>query len=274
MKQQQLALNTVSLRGEFVDVLDAVAGAGFPLIEFPVGQVKDYLREHPLSDVVSLLQAHDLTCVGGFYGGLEISEEKWPANKATHVEIARILAELGGGTTQNMVVGTDGRSLWDIEDPIATYAGKVADLAGEIAPLGVNLLIEFNWGAVKTLTLAAEIARQSGAANAGVLFDPAHYYCTPTKLADLTPENVAAIKHVHVNNMRRKPADLSNCNSDRLLPDDPAGAIDLKELFGALENNGYQGVFAIEMFSEELWSLTPAEAAGRMYRSLLSLSGA
>jgi 4-hydroxyphenylpyruvate dioxygenase len=103
--------------------------------------------------------------------------------------------------------------------------------------------------------------------NVGVLFDPAHYHCTPTKFDQLTPENVATIRHVHVDDMSDKPGELSNCNSDRALPG--KGCLDLKSIFGQLEKYGYKGYFSIEMFSEKLWAMPARKASKIMYDSLL-----
>ncbi|HEX8552106.1 MAG TPA: sugar phosphate isomerase/epimerase family protein [Abditibacteriaceae bacterium] len=271
MKHEQLAINTISLRGALPEIITATAEAGFSNIEWYIGQIKSYVNEgHALAEVTALLQNAGLQSVGGFECGLEAfgSTESQAKNHAYIVENARLLAELGQGKQQCLVVGTDGAAIGELENPVERCAEVVGQVANQVAPLGVELLIEFNWGAVKSLPLAAEIARQSGASNAGVLFDPAHFHCTPTKFEDLTPENVAFIKHVHVNNMRRKAAELSNCNDDRLLPDDPTGALDVKALFTKIEANGYAGLFSIEMFSQELWDLPPATAAKRMFDSL------
>lgn len=277
MKEHQLGLNTVSLRGNFLEIVDGVAAAGFQNIEFRLAGVKGFLQTHEIGALKTVLRERGLKCIGGFEGNLQAfsDAETQAANQAQILENARLLAELGDGTPQNLVVGTDSKTIGTLENPLERYAQVVGEIARKIAPMNVNLLIEFNWGAVKTLPLAAQIARQSGAANAGVLFDPAHFYCTPTKSEDLTPENVATIKHVHLNTMRRQPAELSNANSDRLLPDDPGGALDLKSLFGTLENHGYNGYFSIEMFSEALWAMSPAQAARRMFESRMfeSLQG-
>jgi sugar phosphate isomerase/epimerase len=69
--------------------------------------------------------------------------------------------------------------------------------------------------------------------------------------------------------MNGKPAELSNCNSDRALPGQ--GVLDLRAIYGAIEQHGYNGFFSIEMFSDELWSLPAHEAAQQMYDSLLTL---
>jgi sugar phosphate isomerase/epimerase len=172
-----------------------------------------------------------------------------------------------------MVVGTDGPDdLASVKDPMGAIAKVFAQLAKRIKPTGVTLCLEFNWSpVVKSLRTAAEIARRTRASNVGVLFDPAHYHCTPTKFDQLTPENIAMIRHVHVDDMADKPAELSNCNSDRALPGQ--GCLDLKGIFRQLEKHGYRGYFSIEMFSEKLWAMPPKKAAKIMYDSLLPLAG-
>jgi sugar phosphate isomerase/epimerase len=157
-----------------------------------------------------------------------------------------------------------------VADPIGEMAAVFAQVADRIASSGVTLCIEFNWSPlVKSLYTAADIAQRSGRSNVGVLFDPAHYYCTPTKFEQLTEENVAMIRHVHVDDMRDKPPELSNCNSDRVLPGQ--GILDLPALLGRLEQYGYDGYFSIELFNEELWAMPVTEAASLMYDSLLWL---
>ena len=107
--------------------------------------------------------------------------------------------------------------------------------------------------------------------NVGVLFDPAHYHCTPTKFDQLNAETIPLIKHVHVDDMRDKPGELSDCNGDRVLPGQ--GCLDLPTLCGQIETHGYQGYFSIEMFSDELWAMPAGEAAKLMYESLRYLCG-
>jgi 4-hydroxyphenylpyruvate dioxygenase len=121
---------------------------------------------------------------------------------------------------------------------------------------------------VKTLIAAVEIANQSGAANVGVLFDPAHFNATPSKTEHITANTVRWIKHVHVDNMPATPAETTDCNTGRLLPGDPAGCYKLVELFGRFEQFGYKGNYAIEMFNAELWAQTPAVAAKRMFDAM------
>ncbi len=95
----------------------------------------------------------------------------------------------------------------------------------------------------------------------------AHYHCTPTKASEIDARNTPLIRHVHVDDMRDKPGELSHCNSDRVLPG--RGCLDLTDLIGRIESFGYRGFYSIEMFNEELWRLPADEAAALMYNSLL-----
>lgn len=272
MKRSQLAINSVStIRAGLRESLAAYHAAGFGSVEFPLHHVRDYLAlGNTVTDVCRLLDDYEMRCVGGFDCAVECFSpaEQRVKNHARIVENARFLAELGA---TNMVVGTDGPTdLSSIADPIGEMAAVFADVAAAIADTGVTLCIEFNWSPlVKSLRTAAEIARRSGADNVGVVFDPAHYYCTPTKFDQLTAQNVATIRHVHVDDMRDKPAELSNCNSDRVLPGQ--GILDLDALLGTLERHGYDGLFSIELFNEDLWAMPAHQAARLMYESLLPL---
>ena len=272
MKRDQLAINSVSTRqADLVECLDAYTEAGFGNVEFMLSHVKEYLEAiHSPEDVRLLLDERKLRCVGGFECAVSCFAPK-PAREDNHarlVENARLLAALGA---QGMVVGTDGPEDAGAEpDPLGRTADVMRDVADRVADTGITLLIEFNWGpVVKSLRSAAEVARRSARPNVRVVFDPAHYHCTPTKRDQINAESVPYIRHVHVDDMRDKPGELANCNADRVLPGE--GCLDLRDLFGALEQHGYDAYFAIELFNAELWSLPAAEAAKRMYDSLLPL---
>jgi 2-keto-myo-inositol isomerase len=122
---------------------------------------------------------------------------------------------------------------------------------------------------VKSLASASIVVDAAKHPRVGILFDPAHFHCTPSKLEHLTPHVVSQILHVHVDDMNATPGDLANCNADRALPGQ--GTLDLKTIFGRIEEHGYRGFFSIEMFSEELWALPVSEAARRCFQSMQTL---
>jgi 4-hydroxyphenylpyruvate dioxygenase len=270
MRIDQIAINSVSTSGDSLEErLDAYAGAGFQNIEFQLGHVKSFLAggKSP-RDARAALDERGLTCTGGFETHLAVfapSVER-ARNHATILENATLLQQLGGNC---LVVGTDGPPI-PVEDPVGEIAAVFRDIASEMARYDVNLAIEFNWSpVVKSLRTAVEVARRSGEPNAGVLFDTAHYHCTPTKFDQINSEAVRTIKNVHVNDMRDKPGELSNCNADRELPGE--GHLDLRSIFARIASFGYTGHYVIEMFSDRLWAMPAAESARLMYESMVRL---
>jgi 2-keto-myo-inositol isomerase len=273
MKTNQLAINAISTHHrDLEEALDAYAEAGFKAVELFLPQLKEWLtRGHAAAEVRAQLAARDLRCIGGFETHVACfgSADNRRANHDLHLANARLIHELGGGT---LVVGTDGPET-PFADPLAAIdpiADSLHELAGRLEGLDVRIALEFNWSpVVKSLASAVRVVRQVNDPRIGVLFDPAHYYVTPTKFTDLTAESVAHILHVHLDDMRDKPGDLSHCNSDRVLPGQ--GILDLPALIGRLEELGYQGMFSIEMFNADLWALPAAQAAKLCYQSLLPL---
>jgi len=273
MRREQLAINSVSTRHkDLEEALAAYAGAGFRRVEFVLPHVKDWLAAgHTVDDVRRLLAAHHLRAIGGFEASVDCfsAPEAQRANHDLHRANAQLLHDLGGGT---LVVGTDGPGQAP-PDPLAaldTMATALRDLATSIEGLDVTIALEFNWSPlVKSLQSAVLVARRVHHPQVGVLFDPAHYYTTPTKFDHLNPDTVPWIRHVHLDDMRDKPGDLSHCNDDRVLPGQ--GILDLPALIARLEEHGYDGYFSIEMFNRDLWQLPAAEAARRCYESLLPL---
>jgi 2-keto-myo-inositol isomerase len=269
MTPTQIAINTISTaRPSFDATLQAYANAGFKQIEFNIPFIKEYLQTgKSVADVKALLSEYRLTSIGGFEAAAVVfGDEKARAeNQQLLVGNANLLAELGGGV---MVAGTDGpekNSVAALEAIGARFRELVRDF-----PKSVSLAVEFNWSPiVKSVRSAQIVAQAANDPRVGILFDPAHYHCTSSKFEDLTPAVVKNIIHVHVNDMRDKPGEISNCNADRVLPGE--GVLNLKALISRLEEHGYRGKFSIEMFNEDLWKLPVASAAQQCYRAMKSL---
>lgn len=270
MKPEHIAINSVSTRQSGLEeALQAYAAAGFRNVEFVLPLVKDWIaQDRTVNDARQLLQEYGLRAIGGFekHVACFAAPDEQRANHELFLANARLVHDLGGGT---LVVGTDGPAQPALE-ALDTVAEVFSKLARQIEGLNTTIAIEFNWSPlVKSLKSAVRVAEQVNHPQVGVLFDPAHYYTTPTKLEDLNANTVPWITHVHIDDMRDKPGDLSNCNSDRVLPGE--GVIDLRELIARLEQHGYTGFFSIEMFNADLWALPAAEAARRCYTSMESL---
>jgi len=271
VKVDQIAINSVSVKGNLPEMLPAFRKAGFRRVEFSLWQVREYLSGGGApAGARKLLDDNGLVCAGGFEHALECFSDAGSRGKNLDriAASAELLAALGGSV---LVVGTDGPAR-PCDDPVGPIAEALAAAAGRIEQYGVSPILEFNWSpVVKSLRTAVEAALRSGNPRVGVLFDTAHYHCTPTKPDQINAQSVPLIRHVHLNDMRDKPGELSNCNSDRVLPGQ--GCLDLKEIIGTLDKNGYSGLCAIELFNDELWAMPPERAARLMYESLLPFCG-
>jgi 4-hydroxyphenylpyruvate dioxygenase len=270
MKADRLAINSqCTFQHNLEEAVDAYAAAGFRCVEPHLNLVKDWLEEgHTVDETRALFEERNLSVVAS--SQLEVmcfgSPDARLPNLRANAENARLIRELGA---DKMIVGTDGPEQNSLE-ALDAVAGAMWNLAEATEDVGVDIAIEFNWSPIiKSLESAVRVAQIADHPRVGVLFDTAHYHVTPTKLRDINEGSIRHIKHVHLDDMPDTPADLTHRDFDRVLPGE--GVIDLPEIISALERNGYEGYFSIEMFSAKLWGLPAKEAARRCYESLLPL---
>jgi len=270
MKTEQLAINSqCTSHRNLEEALEAHAAAGFRNAEPHLNLVKDWLDDgHTVEQTRDLFESYGLRVVAS--SQLEVvcfgSPDARIPNLRANAANARLIQELGG---DKMIVGTDGPEQLSVE-ALDNMAHAMRDLAESIEDTEVDIAIEFNWSPiVRSFPSAVRVARKADHPKVGVLFDTAHYHVTPTKLGDLDADSVRYVKHVHVNDMPDKPADLTHRDDDRVLPGE--GVLDLPGIIATLERNGYEGFFSIELFNADLWRLPTKEAARRCYESLLPL---
>jgi 2-keto-myo-inositol isomerase len=270
MRAEQLAIKSVSTSQEsFEEALAAYASAGFRNVELDLQLVKDWLGQgHTVKEARQRLARHGLRAIGGDEDPVQcfVPPQERRADHQIHLGNARLVHDLGGGV---LGVGTDGPSEPSIR-ALDTVAEALRGLAESTEDLDVVIALEFNWSPlVKSLQSAVRVAEKVRHPRVGVLFDPAHYYTTPTKLEHLNADTVRWIKHVHLDDMPDEPGDLAHRDFDRVLPG--YGTLDLRTIIATLEQNGYDGFFSIELFNEELWQIPAGKAARRCYESLLPL---
>jgi sugar phosphate isomerase/epimerase len=98
--------------------------------------------------------------------------------------------------------------------------------------------------------------------NVGLLVDSFHVYTSGTTHAHLATIPARRIVLVHLNDAPPGPvAELQDSN--RLLPGE--GVIDLNGFMEAMAKAGYDGPVSLEVFSEELKKLSPADGARRAW---------
>src|SRR5919107_3689536 len=270
MKTEQLAIHSLSTsHRNLEEALDAYAAAGFRYVEPYLPLIKAWMEDgHTMEQTRELLGSYGLQVIASSELAVECfhASDILLPNLRANAENARLIGELGGSA---MIVHTDG-----LEQVTAGSLNPIAralvDLAEATEDVGVDIAVEFNASpVVKSLQSGVRVSEIADHPRVGVLFDTAHYHVTPTKLSDVNEDSVKWIKHVHLNDMPDKPADLPHRDFDRVLPGE--GLLDLPEIIATLELGGYDGFFSIEMFNADLWRPPAKEAARRCYESLLPL---
>ncbi len=123
------------------------------------------------------------------------------------------------------------------------------------------------WSIATSIPEALELIGDAGGHEAlGIQFDVWHLWNSPTVVADVT-RDIDLIAGVHICDVRRETRGWA----DRVLPGD--GIADLAPLIGALDAAGWDGLYDLEIFSDNgtfgspypdsLWNVPAAELAQR-----------
>jgi sugar phosphate isomerase/epimerase len=149
---------------------------------------------------------------------------------------------------------------WSIDDGISACA----ELCDRAAEHGLIVHIEFlPWSKIPDLATAAHIARSTGRENCGIVIDSWHFTRSNGDLDLLRTLSGTLVKGVQLNDGPLAPeADLMEATlHERRLPGD--GEFDLMGLVATLDAIGADAPYGVEVFSDELHALSPADAARR-----------
>ena len=231
-------------------VLDAVADAGFDAIgldHYSVG-------ERDLDELAAALRARGLACSDVGIVALGMLER---------ADVERLAAAATALAARVCIAG--------LYRPLS-HDDAVRDLraaAEVLAPAGIRLAFEFTaYGNVTTLADSVRLCDDVGWERCGLLVDAWHVFRGGESLADLAALDGGRIALVHVDDGAAEPLADGTYEGrfHRLLPG--TGSFDLDGFFDALDAAGYDGPVSVEVLSDELRALPPAEAAARLRRSL------
>jgi sugar phosphate isomerase/epimerase len=231
-------------------VLDGVATAGFDAIGLDHYSVGD----RDADGLAAALRARGLACsdVGIVaLGMLERADVERLAALATALGASLCIAALYRPLTHDDAVR------------------DLRDAAAVLAPAGVRMAFEFTaYGNATTLAEAARLCEDVGWERCGLLVDAWHVFRGGESLADVAALDGGRIALVHVDDGAAEPLADGTYEGrfHRLVPG--TGAFDLDGFFAALDAAGYDGPVSVEVLSDDLRALPPAEAAACLHRSL------
>jgi sugar phosphate isomerase/epimerase len=151
--------------------------------------------------------------------------------------------------------------------PLDAVVERFAGVCDRAAEHGLLVALEFlPWSGIPDAGAAWEIARLAGRVNGGVLIDAWHYFrgaADPAQLEAIPPEHVTLVQ---LTDAGPAVGDLmEDTSTRRRLPGE--GELDLVGFLRLFDNRGVTAPISVEIFSNELDTLHPAEAAKRTYEA-------
>lgn len=159
----------------------------------------------------------------------------------------------------------------NVPDPNeADIVDRIQRMVDHAAQHGLTLVLEFvglhipdapphtYHDLASTLALLERVQKP----NVGVLLDSYHWYLSGGAVAEIAAMPPETPLFVHINDA--PPGDVATLtDAMRVLPGE--GVIDLDGFLGAMAARGYAGPVSIELFSERLRAMAPADAARLAY---------
>jgi sugar phosphate isomerase/epimerase len=149
---------------------------------------------------------------------------------------------------------------WGLDDAASAFAG----LCDRAAEHGLLVHVEFlPWSRIPDVATAWEVVRRADRPNGGLAVDAWHYFRSGADEAALRAVPGDRILGIQLDDGPGQPEQnlIAATLHDRLLPGE--GDFDLLGLLGVLTDVGAQAPIGVEVFSDELHALPPAEAARR-----------
>ena len=256
----KLAINpATTMPATFEQDIAAYAAAGFQAMEVWLGKVDAYLQKgNSVRDAAALMADNGLAAAGACFSGLTFSGDQQQHNSIDALRGRLEMCQALAAETLVVIPGVPGSST--TPEMYDTVAAGLAE-CGEIAePFGVKLAIEFIKGAtlIGSVRTAMEVARNTGRANVGVLFDTFHFYAGISKIEDILDMKGEELLLVHLNDGPGAPRETLADNM-RVFPGE--GVFPLKDIFAAISSIGYEGYVSLELFRQEVWDMDVNEAA-------------
>ncbi len=259
----KIALNgATTMHANHETDIRAAAAAGYDLVELRSNKLYDYLVDHSVDDLKSLLTETGIGVLS--INTLEHitwrSEEDYAAIKDECAKLSEISAAIGcpyvlsvpgslrqGPKTEQETIDESVRVLNELAD--------IAELHG--VKIGFEFLGEAG-NSVQTLDLGSKIVNLVGRDSVGNVIDTYHFYAGSSSFDALENIDPSKLFIFHINGAEDLPKDQLN-DSKRLYPGE--GILPIAEMKAILDKIGYDGPTSVEIFRPEYWEQDPFEVA-------------
>ncbi len=246
-------MNLISTKLDIEHAIRAYHKAGYGGIGLWYDQVCDY----GVDKVVGLLQEVPIKVTHVIYVGPfnQTSEKDYLAAREDDREKLRVAAKLGADSVLAMTGPLNGLGQNEAFRQLTRSLRELADTAAECGvAIGLEPLnyIEREDSFLFTLSDAMDVIEEIDHPSVGVFIDVYHIWQEPClmKTMQRTRDRIVGC---HINDFRRE----NRTYCDRVLMGD--GCIPVKSILDEVNRQGWDKWYDIEIFSDELWSMDPAE---------------
>ena len=259
----KLALNgATTMRADLATDLQAAKNAGFDYLEIWAAKLRTFLKERSTSELRDLFSVSGLSplSINSIEHITFRDAQAYESIKRECEELSRIASEIGCPCIV-VVPGRLPRGGASRENVVSESVKVLNELCDISVNHNVGLAFEFLGQtdfSVPTLDLAADIVRNAGRDDLGVVIDRFHFHAggsTFEMIEDLDPE---LIQIFHINDAEDLPREQLE-DRHRLLPG--LGILPLREMVSAFRQIGYDKVASVEIFRPEYWERDPFELA-------------
>ena len=259
----RFCLNTSTIRGQKLSVPDQVkvcAATGYSGIEPWIGDLRKFVEDGgKLSDLKKQIEDAGLKVESaiGFANWIVDEEDKRKAGLEEARRDMEMLREIGGTLIAAPPVGAQNAA----GPPLDVIAERYRALLDVGHQIGVKPQLEL-WGFSKTLSKLSELAYVATGAeheDACVLPDFYHVYKGGNQFTGLAMIEASRMHVFHINDYPAEPSRETINDAARVFPGD--GICPLVDTIAMLINNGFVGVFSLELFNPEYWKRDAAAVA-------------
>lgn len=255
----KLALNgATTMRADLVTDLEAAKAAGFDYLEIWAAKLRAFLKEKTTSELRDLFTAAQIPPLS--INSIEHITFRDPVAyeriKQECEELSSIAAAIGCGCIV-VVPGPLPEGGATREAVVAESVKVLKELCDIAAKHNVTLAFEFLGQpdcSVPTLDLAAEIVREVGRDDLGLVIDSFHFYAGGSTFEMIDALDPKLIQIFHINDAEDLPREQLE-DRHRLLPG--LGILPLGKLVSAFRRIGYDKVASVEIFRPEYWERDP-----------------
>ena len=266
----KLAINQATLIKTPVDIfLNAISNAGFEGVELRRNETFDYLENHSINDLKTILNENNLKCIT--FNAIELFSLCPEKEFKGILEYTERLMIIGNQIDCNTIIAVPSF----VEDPSMSNSKIIFKTVERLKILArMADKYDFRFGfeplgfpncSVRKLDMALKIIENEELPDMGLVIDTFHFFVGEHSINELNTIDLEKLWLIHINDAIEKPfKELQDSN--RVLP--CQGFFNLEGFVNKLKSIGYDKWISLELFNEQLWQENPYEVAKNSMVSL------